>query len=135
MAMGGSDLGPRSVYVALKAFQKSNVRVHPIGNVDPDDAAQMLKEVDLKKTLVIVVSKSGTTLETVTNEALVRKRFEKANLKPEDHFIAVTGEGSPMDDKKRYLECFYMWDFVGGRFSTTSMGGAVMLGSCWASIS
>lgn len=127
VAIGGSDLGPRSVYLALQKFQKPNRSVHFFSNVDPDDSAEVLDQVDLKKTLVVVVSKSGTTLETNTNEALVRDRFEKAGLDPLKHFVAVSSKGSPMDDSSKYLECFHMWDYVGGRYSTSSMCGAVSL--------
>ncbi|MDH5753566.1 MAG: glucose-6-phosphate isomerase, partial [Deltaproteobacteria bacterium] len=80
------------------------------------------------RTLVNVVSKSGTTLETRTNETLARQSFEKAGLAPERHFLCVTGEGSPMDDPKRYRAVFHMYDYVGGRFSATSMVGGVPLG-------
>ncbi len=127
VAIGGSDLGPRALYLALEAYQKPNRRAHFISNVDPDDAAHVFKELDLSKTLVVVVSKSGTTLETVTNEEQARARFVAAGLKPEEHFVSVSGEGSPMDNPKRYLACFYMWDYVGGRFSATSMCGALTL--------
>ena len=88
----------------------------------------MLQTVDLKKTLIVVVSKSGTTLETLTNEEFVRARLLKNGLDPKEHIIAVTGEKSPMDDPNRYLASFYIWDFVGGRYSATSMVGAVSLG-------
>lgn len=127
IGIGGSDLGPRALYVALKAFQKPGRRVHFISNVDPDDSAAVLREIDPKKTLVVVVSKSGSTLETLTNEALVRERFKEAGCKPEEHFISVTGEKSPMDNPKRYLASFYIWDYIGGRYSATSMVGGVML--------
>lgn len=127
VGIGGSDLGPRALYLAMQAYKLPNRRVHFVSNVDPDDAAAVLKELDLKKTLVVVVSKSGTTLETLTNEEIIRSHFTKANLKPEEHFIAVTGKGSPMDDPTRYLASFYIWDYVGGRYSATSMVGGVML--------
>lgn len=128
IGIGGSDLGPRALYVAAQAFQKPNHRVHFISNVDPDDANGVLNQVDLKKTLVVVVSKSGTTLETLTNEEFIRARMKEMGLNPKDHFVAVTGEKSPMDDPSRYLSSFYIWDFVGGRYSATSMVGGVMLG-------
>ena len=128
IGIGGSDLGPRALYVALQAFQKPNRRVHFISNVDADDANGVLNQVDLKKTLVVVVSKSGSTLETLTNEEFVRSRVAKMGLDPKEHFVAVTGEKSPMDDPSRYLASFYIWDFVGGRYSATSMVGGVMLG-------
>ena len=75
-----------------------------------------------------MVSKSGGTLETLTNEELARNYFKRAHLKPEEHFLSVTGEGSPMDNPRQYLESFYMWDFIGGRYSVTSMVGLVALG-------
>lgn len=127
IGIGGSDLGPRAHYIALKHLQKEGRHVHFISNVDPDDAAAVLKDIDLSKTLVLCVSKSGTTLETLTNEEIVRAQFVKASLKPQEHFIAITGKGSPMDDPKKYLASFYIWDWIGGRYSTTSMVGGVML--------
>ncbi len=127
IGIGGSDLGPRALYIALKAYQKPDRNAHFISNVDPDDAVRVLKRVDLKKTLVVVVSKSGTTLETLTNEEFVRSKYKEAGLKPEMHFIAVTGEGSPMDNPDKYLASFYIWDYIGGRYSATSMVGGVTL--------
>ena len=128
IGIGGSDLGPRAVYLALAAYKIPGRRVHFISNVDPDDAAAILAGLDLAKTLVNVVSKSGSTLETLTNEELVRKAFAEAGLEPNRHFLAVTGKGSPMDNPARYLRSFYMFDSIGGRYSATSMVGAVMLG-------
>ena len=128
IGIGGSELGPKAVYMALKAFSKEGRRVHFISNVDPDDAAAVLAPLDLKKTLAVVVSKSGGTLETRTNEELVREYFKKEGLDPVHHMVAVTGKGSPMDDPKKYMESFYMWDYVGGRYSATSMVGCVALG-------
>lgn len=127
IGIGGSDLGPRAHYIALQHLQKDNRRVHFISNVDPDDCAAVMKGLDLAKTLVVCISKSGTTLETQTNEKIVRQLFINNKLDPQKHFIAVTGKGSPMDDPKNYLESFYIWDWIGGRYSTTSMVGAVML--------
>jgi len=127
VGIGGSDLGPRALYLALAKFWKEGRRVHFISNVDPDDAALAMQGLDLKKTCVVIVSKSGTTLETLTNETLVREHFVQAGLNANEHCIAVTGQGSPMDDPARYLESFYIWDYVGGRYSATSMVGGVML--------
>jgi glucose-6-phosphate isomerase len=128
VGIGGSDLGPRAMYLALQRFSLAGRKVHFISNVDPDDAAAVLKDLDLSRTLVNVVSKSGTTLETLTNETLVRAAFAKAGLDPQRHFVAVTGKGSPMDNPARYRESFYMFDYIGGRYSVTSMVGAVILG-------
>ncbi len=127
VGIGGSELGPKAIYLALEAFRKEGRQVHFISNVDPDDAAQVLRKINLSKTLVVIVSKSGTTLETLTNEALIRKKFTEEGLSPENHFLAVTGKGSPMDDPGKYRKSFYIWDYVGGRYSVTSMVGCVML--------
>ena len=127
IGIGGSYLGPEAIYHGLEAFQKPGRKVHFISNVDPDEAAMVLRQVDLKKTLVVVISKSGTTLETVSNEGLVKEKFKQAGLNPKEHFVAVTGEGSPMDNPDHYLASFYIWDYIGGRYSVTSMVGAVTL--------
>lgn len=127
IGIGGSYLGPNALYIALKSYQKTNRSAHFISNVDPDNATSILKEIDPKKTLVVVVSKSGTTLETRVNEEFVRQRFKEAGCDPKDHFIAVTGENSPMDNPEKYLASFYMWDYIGGRYSATSMVGAITL--------
>lgn len=127
IGIGGSDLGPKAVYLAIEAFHKHDRRVHFLSNVDPDDGARIFRSVDLEKTLVVVVSKSGTTLETLTNEEFAREKFVKAGLSPKDHFLAVTGKDSPMDDPQKYLESFYIWDYIGGRYSATSMVGGVAL--------
>jgi len=128
VGIGGSDLGPRALYLALQRYSLPGRRVHFLSNVDPDDAAAVLKGLDLSRTLVNVVSKSGTTLETLTNEELVRAAFAKAGLDPGLHFVAVTGKGSPMDNPARYRESFFMFDYIGGRYSVTSMVGAASLG-------
>lgn len=127
IGIGGSDLGPRAIYIALQAYKRPERNVHFISNVDPDDAASVLHQVELSKTLFVVVSKSGSTLETRTNEEYIASALKKAGLDPKNHIIAVTGEGSPMDDPAKYLASFYMWDYVGGRYSVTSMVGAVTL--------
>ncbi len=128
IGIGGSDLGPRSVYEALQPFGKAGRSVYFISNVDPDDGARVLDRVDLKRALVNIVSKSGTTLETLTNEKFVISKLVERGLDPALHCIAVTGKNSPMDDPSKYRHSFYMFDFIGGRYSTTSMVGAVMLG-------
>ncbi|UCD66857.1 MAG: glucose-6-phosphate isomerase [Deltaproteobacteria bacterium] len=128
IGIGGSDLGPRAIYLALSVYAHENRKVHFISNVDPDDTAAVLKNLDLSRTLVGVVSKSGSTLETLTNEAMVRAAYNKAGLDPRSHFIAITGQGSPMDNPDKYLRSFHMYDYIGGRYSATSMVGAVMLG-------
>lgn len=127
IGIGGSDLGPRAVYLALAAYKKPERRVHFISNVDPDDAFQVLQGLNLSKTLFVIVSKSGSTLETLTNEEIVKKYLVDKGLAPKDHLIAVTGKGGPLDNPEKYRASFYMWDYIGGRYSVTSMVGAVIL--------
>jgi glucose-6-phosphate isomerase len=128
VGIGGSDLGPRALYLALQRYGQPGRKACFIANVDPDDAAAVLADLDLSRTLINVVSKSGTTLETLTNEQLVRQALNAEGLDPARHMIAVTGEGSPMDDPQRYLASFHMYDYIGGRYSVTSMVGGVTLG-------
>ena len=128
VGIGGSDLGPRAVYEALRAFGRKDRDVHFISNVDPDDAAAVLEKTDLTTSLVVIVSKSGTTMETMANEELVCQVLRRNGLEPRQHCIAVTGKGSPMDNPDRYLRAFYMYDYIGGRYSLTSMVGLVTLG-------
>ena len=131
IGIGGSDLGPRAMYLALENWAKQNglfkMEAKFISNVDPDDAAAVLASVDPAKTIFILVSKSGTTLETLTNEAFVRDALQKAGLEVSKHMIAVTSETSPLASSKDYLAAFFMDDYIGGRYSSTSaVGGAVL---------
>ena len=131
IGIGGSDLGPRAMYIALHnwAAQTGNLLMdaHFISNVDPDDPAGVLSEIDPAHTIFILVSKSGTTLETLTNEAFVKKALISRGLNPADHMIAVTSETSPLAKDSGYLAAFFMDDYIGGRYSSTSaVGGAVL---------
>jgi glucose-6-phosphate isomerase len=127
IGIGGSELGPKALFVAAEPYIQKNREVFFVSNVDPDDIYSTFAKVEPKETLVVVVSKSGSTLETLTNAQIARSIFEQANLDPKDYFLAVTGEGSPMDDPAQYACSFYIWDYVGGRYSATSMVGGVML--------
>ncbi len=131
IGIGGSDLGPRAMYLALENWAKTNgclkMEAKFISNVDPDDASAVLASTDLAHAIFILVSKSGTTLETLTNEAFVKDALEKAGLDPAKHMIAVTSETSPLASSKDYLDAFFMDDYIGGRYSSTSaVGGAVL---------
>ena len=131
IGIGGSDLGPRAMYLALENWAKAtgNFKMEAkfISNVDPDDAAGVLNGVDVAHAIFILVSKSGTTLETLTNESFVKDALKKAGLDASKHMIAVTSETSPLAKSSDYLDAFFMDDFIGGRFSSTSaVGGAVL---------
>ena len=131
IGIGGSDLGPRAMYLALENWAKANntfkMDAHFISNVDPDDAASVIASLDLAKTIFILVSKSGTTLETLTNESFVKNFIKDAGLDPSKHMIAVTSETSPLAKSPDYLAAFFMDDYIGGRYSSTSgVGGAIL---------
>lgn len=131
IGIGGSDLGPRAMYLALENWAKKNgsfrMEAKFISNVDPDDAAGVLNSIDPSTTIFILVSKSGTTLETLTNEAFVKDALNKAGLDASKHMIAVTSETSPLAGNSDYLAAFFMDDYIGGRYSSTSsVGGAVL---------
>jgi glucose-6-phosphate isomerase len=127
VGIGGSELGPKAHYEALLAYLKPGRAAHFISNIDPDAVELVVRNLDLSKSLVLVISKTGTTLETLTNEEILRSHYENAKLNANNHFISVTCPKSPLDDLKCYRAVFHMWDWIGGRYSTTSMVGGVLL--------
>ncbi len=131
IGIGGSDLGPRAIYLALENWAKKNdtlkLEAKFISNVDPDDAAAVLNSIDVAHSLFVLVSKSGTTLETLTNESFVKDALKNAGLDASRHMVAVTSETSPLAKSDDYLAAFFMDDYIGGRFSSSSaVGGAVL---------
>jgi glucose-6-phosphate isomerase len=131
IGIGGSDLGPRAVYLALENFVgtagKQKLTAKFISNVDPDDASAVIAPVPLETTLFVLVSKSGTTQETLANELFVKGKLEKAGLDPSRHIVAVTSETSPLAHNPAYLDSFYIDDYIGGRYSSSSAVGGVIL--------
>lgn len=131
IGIGGSDLGPRALYLALENWAEKHgtlkMKAGFISNVDPDDAAAVLSHADLARTLFILVSKSGTTLETLTNEAFVKKALADRGLEPAKHMVAVTSETSPLAKNEGYLDAFFMDDYIGGRYSSCSAVGDAVL--------
>jgi glucose-6-phosphate isomerase len=133
IGIGGSDLGPRALYLALDNYVRAEggapaLAARFISNVDPDDAASVLESVELEKTLFVLVTKSGTTQETLTNQAFVLKHMEGIpGVDPRKHMLAVTSESSPLANSSDFLDSFYIDDYIGGRYSATSAVGAVVL--------
>lgn len=125
IGIGGSDLGPVMVTEALK-FYKNHLKTHFVSNVDGDHVYEVLKELDPETTLFVIVSKSFTTQETLSNALTIKKWFlEKGSEKDiAQHFVAVSTnlekikEFGIADDN-----VFPMWDWVGGRFSLWSAVG------------
>ena len=132
IGIGGSDLGPRALYLALEQWARErgllSLRASFISNVDPDDANGVLSGLDPETSLFVLVSKSGTTQETLANEALVKAWLaSKPGIDPSRHLVAVTSESSPLARNSGYLDSFYIDDFIGGRYSATSAVGGVIL--------
>lgn len=125
IGIGGSHLGPEMVYEAL-AHYRQDVALHFISNIDGDAVQATLDAIDPETTVFVVVSKSFTTKETLTNATFVKNWFI-SKLTTEavaTHFIAVSTNAEEvaafgiLDEKT-----FPMWDWVGGRFSLWSAAG------------
>jgi glucose-6-phosphate isomerase len=141
IGIGGSDLGPVMVYEALAPYVQPGLRCRFISNIDPTDAAQKTADLDPETTLVIVASKTFTTLETLTNARLVRQWLldtlaaqgaidgseEAAREAVAKHFVAVS---TALDKVAAFgidpANAFGFWDWVGGRYSVDSAIGTVL---------
>jgi glucose-6-phosphate isomerase len=126
IGIGGSDLGPRMVTRALRAFCEPRPRLHFVANGDPADLAAVLSALDPAHTLFIVASKTFTTVETLTNAERARVWIREAlgERAVARHFAAVSANvpaaaafGIDAD------VVFPMWDWVGGRYSLWSAVG------------
>lgn len=131
IGIGGSDLGPVMVTEALK-YYSNHLRVHFVSNVDGDHVQEIIQDLNPETTLFVVVSKSFTTQETLTNSETIRSWFLRKA--PEDavskHFVAVSSNVPAVIDFGIHEDnIFPMWDWVGGRFSLWS---AVGLSICLA---
>jgi len=125
IGIGGSDLGPAMVVEALQ-YYKNQLNVHFVSNVDGDHVQEVLKKINPETTLFVVVSKTFTTQETLTNSETIRKWFLQS-AKQEDvakHFVAVsTNIKNVTEFGIDANNIFPMWDWVGGRFSLWSAVG------------
>lgn len=125
IGIGGSDLGPAMVVEALKFYQ-NHLKIHFVSNVDGDHVQEVLKGLNPETTLFVIVSKTFTTQETLTNAQTIRSWFLKVG-KEEDiaaHFVAVSTNLQKVREFGITAEnIFPMWDWVGGRFSLWSAVG------------
>jgi glucose-6-phosphate isomerase len=125
IGIGGSDLGPAMVTEALK-FYKNHLRLHFVSNVDGDHVHEILKDLDPETTLFVVVSKTFTTQETLSNATTIKKWF-LGHATQEDiaqHFAAVSTNTEKIKEFGiTEGNVFPMWDWVGGRFSLWSAVG------------
>jgi glucose-6-phosphate isomerase len=133
IGIGGSDLGPRLVLQALAA-QHDGPRVHFVSNIDGVELAECIQRLRPETTLVIVVSKSFTTLETRANAEAARQWFQQAGADAEAirrHFVAVSSNSAQVQafgiDPQRQ---FPIWDWVGGRYSLWSAVGLPIAIGC-----
>ncbi len=135
IGIGGSDLGPRAIYLAMKPYvfsQKKDIPKRKVGfisNVDPDDATDLLMGANPETTLFVLVSKSGSTQETLTNAefALEWLRDVGKIQEAKKHMVCVTSETSPLAQSRDYLDSFFIDDCIGGRYSVTSAVGVCIL--------
>ena len=137
VGIGGSDLGPVMAYEALKPYVQEGLECRFISNIDPTDAGETTKDLDPETTLVIVASKTFTTLETITNAKVVRawlldglrergivtdEASEKETIAK--HFVAVS---TALDKVAEFgidpANAFGFWSWVGGRYSVDSAVG------------
>ncbi len=127
IGIGGSDLGPKMVVHALKHLSTPDITMHFVSNVDGADLYGVIENIDPEETLAIIVSKTFTTLETMTNAHSMRDWFVKHGC-PENalakHFVGVSA--NPAEVVKFGIAAdnvFEMWDWVGGRYSLWSAVG------------
>ena len=139
IGIGGSDLGPVMAYEALKPYVQAGLECRFISNIDPTDAGEKTKDLDPETVLVIVASKTFTTLETITNARVVREWFlgalrERGVLAAGDaaaeqdaiahHFAAVSTALDKVADFGIDTDnAFGFWNWVGGRYSVDSAVG------------
>lgn len=146
IGIGGSDLGPVMVYEALKPYADAGISARYVSNIDPNDMAEKTKDLDPETTLFIIVSKTFTTLETLTNARtartwLLNKLQECGAIDGSDakkaeavakHFVAVsTNLEKVAEFGINPTNAFGFWNWVGGRYSVDSAVGtslAVVLG-------
>lgn len=125
IGIGGSDLGPAMVTEALK-FYGNHLKMHFVSNVDGDHVYETLKGLDPETTLFVVVSKTFTTQETLSNATTIKKWFLKHASQKDvaKHFAAVSTNTAKIEEFGILDEnVFPMWDWVGGRFSLWSAVG------------
>jgi len=125
IGIGGSDLGPAMIVDALQ-YYKNHLTMHFVSNVDGDHVNETLKQLNPETTLFVVVSKTFTTQETLSNANTMRSWFLESQLEKsvEKHFVAVSSNIEKVKDFGiNEANIFPMWDWVGGRFSLWSAVG------------
>ena len=142
IGIGGSDLGPVMIYEALKPYADAGIDCRYVSNIDPNDMAEKIKGLDPETTLIIIVSKTFTTLETLTNAREARTWLLSAlreagaiDGSPEQdaaairaHFVAVSTNLEVVAEFGIDPEnAFGFWNWVGGRYSVDSAVGLSLI--------
>lgn len=125
IGIGGSDLGPAMVVEAL-AYYQNHLKMHFVSNVDGDHVSEVIKGLNPETTLFVVVSKTFTTQETLSNATTIKNWFLETASEADvaKHFAAVSTNLEAIENFGIDLEnVFPMWDWVGGRFSLWSAVG------------
>jgi len=125
IGIGGSDLGPDMVVTALK-YYKNHLNTHFVSNIDGDHVSEVIKNLNPETTLFVIVSKTFTTQETITNAETIKNWFLKSAtiFDIPKHFVAVsTNLKAVVDFGIDKNNVFTMWNWVGGRFSLWSAVG------------
>lgn len=128
IGIGGSALGPQFVGQALGSPKTDKLKPYFFDNTDPDGFDIVLENLEgkLGQTLVIVISKSGSTPETRNGMIEAEKAYSQAGLEFGRHAVAITGKESKLDKfakEKKWLDSFPLWDWVGGRTSELATVG------------
>jgi glucose-6-phosphate isomerase len=127
IGIGGSSLGPKMVCEALQSFQRPDLRVHFVSNVDAAQLAETLQSLDPATTLFIIASKTFTTQETITNARSARDwclRRLRDDAAVARHFVAVSTNREAVEAFGIDIDnMFEFWDWVGGRYSLWSSIG------------
>ncbi|GAC1462854.1 MAG: glucose-6-phosphate isomerase [Chloroflexota bacterium] len=132
IGIGGSDLGPVMAYEALKHYTDRDITVRFVSNVDGTDFAEATRELDPSETLIIISSKTFTTLETMTNARSAREWIVRAlgdEVAVASHFVAVSTNAAEVSEFGiDTANMFEFWDWVGGRYSMdASIGLSTMI--------
>ena len=125
IGIGGSDLGPAMAVEALQ-FYKNHLKIHFVSNIDGDHISEVLKQLNPETTLFVIVSKTFTTQETISNATTIKNWFLKTGTQSDvaKHFVAVSSNSQKVADFGIDAEVLFpMWDWVGGRFSLWSAVG------------
>ena len=125
IGIGGSDLGPAMVTEALK-YYKNHLNVHFVSNVDGDHVQEVLRDLNPETTLFVIVSKTFTTQETLSNATTIKEWFLKSATEKDvaRHFAAVSTNAAKISEFGILpAKVFPMWDWIGGRFSLWSAVG------------